>query len=646
MKRIFFVTLMLALCTCRLSAQIYTPVGITGYNNDIVADTGTDAAAVTSTGVDLQLKILYSLNFANTNGLLAGIPDNGKIGTGSRTYQLGDYSLNNALYLSLNGFAVNSVQSGDITLNTPESFSTISLLVFSTEQTSKVEITLNFADGTTYNAGQFTIADWFNGANAVVSAIGRIARQPAPPYVVEELNTSNPRLYPLDITIPCDQQAKLLTSVSFNYISGGGNDSRAVILALSGMHYTPLAYTSSVTPAACGKANGSAQVTATGGTGLLSYEWNSNPVQLTPQATGLPAGNYTVTITDGNICRTVVLLEVLQQSSVRVRASARPATICAGSSTTLSAVPAGGKIVHYTWQPGNISDSLISISPADTTKYIITAEDAAGCIATDTIQVNVIPTPAIPVVSPLSICPDSTATLSVENPESAYTYNWYSFQSGGTIEGTGPSFTTPAVTETTTWYVEAISGACPGNRGAVTVTSYALTKAPVVTASDITATSAVFTWKPVPGATGYLVSIDGGSYITPDSATYYKVTGLNQEQVSIKVIALGPLPCMDSDPGLATAKLKPGEVFIPNAFTPNGDGKNDIFKPEGNIREINMKIFNQWGELLSEITTVGNGWNGMSKGKVQPMGVYTYAIKIILNNGTGITKKGAVNLLR
>jgi len=646
MKRIFLVTLILALASYRLYAQNYVPVDITGYNVDAVADTGTDAMAVTSTGLDLQQKVLYSKNFATVNSLLAGIPDNGIISGTGRNYQLGNYALNNALFLSLNGFATGSAQSGDLTLTTPKSFAKISLLGFSTEQTSQLAIQLNFTDGTFYDAGQPTILDWFNGANSVVQAIGRIQRLNSPPYVVEELNTNNPRLYPLDIDIPCELQSKVLASISFNYIAGGGADSRAVILALSGIQHDSIGIETKVTAAACGKANGSAQVIATGGTGLLTYEWNSSPVQITPTATGLPAGSYTCTITDGNLCPTVVPINITEQSTVRVKATARPATICAGSSTTLAAIPAGGRIVHYTWQPGNLPDSLTTISPADSTQYIITAEDAFGCIARDTIDVNVIPKPALPVASPLSICPDSTATLTVDNPDAALTYNWYDMQSGGAVAGTGTSFTTPPVTATTTWYVEAVNGACPGDRAGVTVTSFGVVAIPVVTVAESTVTSATFTWKPVPGATGYLVSIDGGPYVPADSANTYKVNGLNQAQVTISVIALGDLPCENSDPGIAVAKLKPGEVFVPNAFTPNGDGKNDIFKPEGNIREMDMKIFNQWGELISSINTVGSGWNGMGNGKLQPSGVYMYAIKIILNNGSEIIKKGAVNLLR
>lgn len=646
MKRIFLVTLVLAICNCPLFAQTYLPVPLSGYNNDVIAETGTDAEAVTSTGLDLQQKILYSLAFATANAIPGGLADNGTIVNGSRTYQLENYALNNALFLSANGFAVNSVPSGDLTLITPAAFTKLSVLAFSTEQNSVVGVTLNYADGSTLPIGPVPIADWFNGPKAIISSVGRIVRQPLPPYTVEDLPNLNPRFYSFDIDIPCADQSKVLASITFDYISGGGNDSRAAIFSLSGVSYIPINFTSATTSAACGKANGSATVSASGGAVPLSYEWSTFPVQITPTAIDLPTGTYICTITDANICPTLVQVDVAQQTTARVKAQAKPGTLCEGSATTLYAVPSGGSIVHYTWQPGNITDSSTRITPADTATYVVTAEDVFGCIVKDSIKINVIPKPAPPVVTPLSACPDSSVTLSVENADPSFVYNWYPFASGGDLAGTGDTFTTPPATETTTWYVEALSSLCSGDRSPVTVTAFPKAAAPVVTAKDITATSAAFTWNPVPGATGYLVSIDGGPFVTPDSSTYYKVSGLNQETVSIRVIALGAMSCQNSDAGTAIAKLKPGNVFVPNAFTPNGDGLNDIFKPEGSIRTLNMKIFNQWGEMISETNVVGSGWNGMSGGKAQPMGVYTYAIRIILNDGSTIVKKGAVNLLR
>jgi gliding motility-associated-like protein len=642
MKRIFIVTLMLAICTCRLKAQTYSPVAITGYNNDIVAETGTDANAVTSTGVDLQQKILYSLGFAATNSIAGGLADNGVIVSGQRTYQLGDYTLNNALYLSENAFAANTLAAGSIAVTTPATFTKISLLAFSTEQNSVLDISLKFTDGTILSGGNVSIADWFNGPGSVISAVGRIQRLPSPPYNVEDLAANNPRFYPIDIAIPCDMQSKMLDSIFFNYISGGGNDSRAVILALSAVSYTPMTITSSMSAADCGKSNGSAVVSAAGGSPLITYEWNTVPLQQTKTATDLSAGTYTCTLTDGNLCITQVPMTIIEKSVVRLKATARPGNICSGSATTLSAIPSGGIIVDYTWKPSNITDSTTSISPTDTTTYVVLGTDFFGCIATDTIKVNVINRPAAPASTPVTICPDSIATLSVLNPDTLLGYNWYPYPSGGDVEGTGPIFTTPAVGETTTWYVEAVTGPCSSDRVPVTVTPFDRPVSPVVVNTAVTTNSAAFSWTGIPGSTGYLVSVDGGAYIQV-ADTFYTVTNPAQQTVSIRVISLGALSCQTSLPGIATAKLKQGEVFIPNAFTPNNDGKNDVFKPEGNIKTLDMKIFNQWGELIAENNI---GWNGTSGGKAQPMGVYMYAMRIILTNGTEVIKKGSVNLLR
>jgi gliding motility-associated-like protein len=338
-------------------------------------------------------------------------------------------------------------------------------------------------------------------------------------------------------------------------------------------------------------------------------------------------------------------MDLTEKSVVKLKATARPGTICSGSATTLSAIPSGGIIMHYTWIPSNITDSTTSISPTDTTTYVVLGEDFFGCITTDTIKVSVIPRPAPPVASSVSICPDSIAALSVQNPDSLLIYNWYPYPSGGDVQGTGDVYNTPAVGETTTWYVEAVTGPCSSDRVPVTVTPFDRPVTPIVINTAVTANSAAFSWKGIPGATGYLVSVDGGAYITV-ADTFYTATGLQQESVSIRVISLGTLSCQTSLPGAATAKLKPGEVFIPNAFTPNGDGKNDLFKPEGNIKALDMKIFNQWGELIAENNIAGGGWNGTSGGKAQPMGVYIYAMKIIMTNGTEVIKKGSVNLLR
>ncbi len=90
-----------------------------------------------------------------------------------------------------------------------------------------------------------------------------------------------------------------------------------------------------------------------------------------------------------------------------------------------------------------------------------------------------------------------------------------------------------------------------------------------------------------------------------------------------------------------------GDIYIPNSFTPNGDGKNDIWYVYGNtIKSVNITVFNQWGERIFNSTNQSKGWDGLGFGKIQPAGVYIFAAQIVLLDGTVLNRKGTVNLIR
>jgi len=91
----------------------------------------------------------------------------------------------------------------------------------------------------------------------------------------------------------------------------------------------------------------------------------------------------------------------------------------------------------------------------------------------------------------------------------------------------------------------------------------------------------------------------------------------------------------------------PDGIFIPNSFTPNGDGLNDVLRVYSyKIKELQFEIFNQWGEKLFETRDQSRGWDGTFKGKTQPTGVYMYVCRMVLTDGTVVDKRGAINLIR
>lgn len=94
--------------------------------------------------------------------------------------------------------------------------------------------------------------------------------------------------------------------------------------------------------------------------------------------------------------------------------------------------------------------------------------------------------------------------------------------------------------------------------------------------------------------------------------------------------------------------IQPQLIFVPNTFTPNGDGINDIFKvyTAEPIGSGELWIFDRWGELLYETTNITNGWDGTYKGKPMSMGVYVYRYNITLIDGKNLVGKGDITLLR
>jgi gliding motility-associated-like protein len=186
--------------------------------------------------------------------------------------------------------------------------------------------------------------------------------------------------------------------------------------------------------------------------------------------------------------------------------------------------------------------------------------------------------------------------------------------------------------------------------------SQAVTLLPLLTAPEITVTatpnSLLFHWPSVAGATSYEVSIDGGATFTAPTGTLSHFIGNLTPLQSVEIIvrALGIVSCQENTSSLiAQVPLPDVGVFVPNTITPNGDGHNDKLKVlANNIARYQLRVYNQWGELLYTYEGRDNsqGWDGTVKGTPQPVGVYAYAVSVTFNDGHSTLKKGLFNLIR
>ncbi len=127
---------------------------------------------------------------------------------------------------------------------------------------------------------------------------------------------------------------------------------------------------------------------------------------------------------------------------------------------------------------------------------------------------------------------------------------------------------------------------------------------------------------------------------TPKTTTTYKVTASNV------------IGCATTDDVTITILCTGNNVFIPNTFTPNGDGINDMFYPRGTglFSIKSLRIFNRWGNMVFAKTNMtpndaSQGWDGKSNGKQVLADVYTYMAEVYCENNTLITINGNVTVV-
>lgn len=322
--------------------------------------------------------------------------------------------------------------------------------------------------------------------------------------------------------------------------------------------------------------------------------------------------------------------------------------LCATDSVVLQPV---SDALHYSWQQSGNVQTLSSVSvkypkaaPLQTTMYSVTGS-VGHCSAAAKTDVLVSPYPAATVSNDVSICYGNTVQLHANTVAAHYAWSpASSLRHANTLNPlAGPAQTTAYVfTFNDTFY-------CTKNvYDTVLVNVIPL---PIVDAGDDTATvtgqplqltatsneETSFRWSPVTNISNPVSSSPVITIINPDvqAITYF-------------VTAETSSGCIGTDSVHIKVFNSRADIFIPSAFTPDGDGINDIFKPitPGIAQIYYFRVFTRLGELLYETTKPGEGWNGVYKGKKQPSGTYVYAAAGVDYKGTTISKKGTVVLIR
>ncbi len=433
----------------------------------------------------------------------------------------------------------------------------------------------------------------------------------------------------------------------------------------------------------CAGASVTFTATPTNGGTLPTYQWQVNGVNA-----GTNSAIFTTTTLNNNDVVTVILTTnttcvlppTVTSNSITITVgpalvpsvtiSTPSTTFCTGTSATFTATPInGGTLPAYQWQVNGVN---VGSNSATYTSSTLNNGDVVTVILTPnslcvfptsatsnaiTITISSVVVPSVTIVATTTIICAGTPVTFTSTPTNAGTTPTYQWQVNGANQGTNSTtFTSSNLSNADVVTVVLTSSLACASPATATSAGITITVSPTPIADfsyDMSGvnspTAAVHFNDNSVSATSWLWNFGtGGSSIiqNPDytfpGQGIYTVTltvsnGLCSDSIS-KIIQINSL----------------STYYIPNSFTPNEDGTNDVFclKGIGIYKEnFEMSIYNRWGELVFYSTDILIGWDGSTINPVTPAeeGVYTYQFNFVWNDSNGkakMTKIGKVTLVR
>jgi gliding motility-associated-like protein len=363
-------------------------------------------------------------------------------------------------------------------------------------------------------------------------------------------------------------------------------------------------------------------LTVSGGT---NYLWNTGAFTSSIAVSPPSNSTYSVIVSIGPCTDTAYTsVSVLTSPTITVTSNT---TICAGDVVTLSA--SGG--TAYSWSNGSTSSSIMATPPTTTTYSVIAISGI--CSDTGNIKVTVSPPPITNILGNNNICQGDAGILTATG---GVTYSWNSGETSAVIHPTTAG----------TYSVVAWIGSCTDTA----FTNITVNQLPTASVSpDVTIVQGQSTELSASGGINYMWS-DGNpgssNTVAPQFSEEYCVTVFDANN------------CKD------TACLKvhviscetAGELYLPDAFSPNGDGENDelqiYFGLFDCIQSFHLVIYNRWGQKVYETSDAFFKWKGiyntgtLKDSRVADTEVFVYRLDATLGDKSKISRKGNISLIR
>ncbi len=390
-------------------------------------------------------------------------------------------------------------------------------------------------------------------------------------------------------------------------------------------------------------------------TSNVTWNWNfgngvTSTLQNPPAQTFVHAGTFNlihqITNSSGCVTNTIKKITVHQLPIVN---AGLDTTICRNSTYNLQASGA----ISYIWYGNTNTLNCITCAnpvakPLTTITYAVTGKSAFNCIATDSITVRVQQPLKLTVATGDTLCLGETATFKATGTEK---YNWY--PALYVDQPNNAQVNIRPAKDTTINYrlIGKDNFNCFADTAMVKVKAFPIPKMEI-DQNEITVNA---------GTSVKLKTVNSGDVTkwkwTPnrfiDNANLAEPTMIARESITYTCVASNEGNCVTRDEVKVVVVCNNGNIFVPNTFSPNGDGNNDIFYPRGKgVYTIkSLRIFNRWGEVVFEKSNfqandMSVGWDGTYKGQKLASDAYVYSLEIMCDNSTTVPTKGSITLLR
>jgi gliding motility-associated-like protein len=374
-------------------------------------------------------------------------------------------------------------------------------------------------------------------------------------------------------------------------------------------------------------------------TGANTYTWsngvNGNSISISPTTTTV----FTVTGTSANGCVNSSITTTTVNVTATPTISINSTSICAGQTATLTATGA----TNYTWSTSANTASIVD-NPNTTTSYSVSG-DNGGCSASATTTILVTPSPTITASSTLLGGCAPFCTNFTDNVSASATGIIYNFGDGNTANSNNPNhcYTNGGSYTVTATVTNSVLG-CSSTftLPIINVVAQAVADFNISQGNTVTVGAGVNFINTSTNATNYIWSVNcsGQTATSTDLNTLFADTG----SCCINLVASQPSGCSDTVTKCIDI-INQAVVVIPNVFTPNGDGKNDVFKVKSNgLKSLNCVIYDRWGLKMYEWDGINGSWDGNARTGIAPDGTYYYIINYTDQLDKTITEKGYLNL--